>query len=166
MDEKNEVEIAESKQAGEPANTSRKTPSKNGLEDVKPKINTNLSKSNRKRLNPVRQGKLEALKLKLELQHKNLILLVEHNNLMHELSKQDGFRRRKVQSTQSVLRLEREIEKSTRQLTKEVDLVRSSQSETISKETEDEVMQIIEVIQEYFAKKKESDRDGGISGLI
>ena len=40
-------------------------------------------------IQPVKQSKLEALKFKVNLQHKNLGLMLEHNQLMKDINKNE-----------------------------------------------------------------------------
>ena len=67
-------------------------------------------------MNPVRLGKLEALRFKMQLQFKNLKLLMEHNEMMQNIVKGDtmGKRENKLHTNQSIVRLERELEKSSK----------------------------------------------------
>lgn len=76
---------------------------------------------------PVNLGKLEALKFKMQLQNKNLKLLVEHNDLMSNINKSDSVSRRdsKFHTNQSIKRLERDLEKSSKQLQQEINNIRS-----------------------------------------
>ena len=67
-------------------------------------------------MNPVRLGKLEALRFKMQLQFKNLKLLIDHNEMMQNIVKGDtmGKRENKLHTNQSIVRLERELEKSSK----------------------------------------------------
>jgi len=68
------------------------------------------------KMNPVRLGKLEALRFKMQLQFKNLKLLIDHNEMMQNIVKGDtmGKRENKLHTNQSIVRLERELEKSSK----------------------------------------------------
>ena len=71
---------------------------------------------NRWKRQPINIGKLEALKFKMQLQNKNLKLLVEHNDIMHTINNNDSASRRdsKFHTNQSIKRLEKDLEKSSK----------------------------------------------------
>ena len=73
-------------------------------------------------------GKLEALKFKMELQTKNLKLLSDHNDIMSGIYQEDNNkvdfmqkpyavkRENRVFQNQQINRLERDLEKTSKQL--------------------------------------------------
>lgn len=83
---------------------------------------TELKSQKRSLMNPIRSGKLESLKFKFQLQHKNLKLLVEHNNIMSKVLK-GGKRSDKIMNNQGISKLERDLEKSSKALQNEIFLI-------------------------------------------
>lgn len=80
-------------------------------------------------------GKLDAIKFKLQLDFKNLKLLVEHNELMQNIQKNNtmGKRESKLSTNSNIVRLEREIEKTSKQLQNEMFLIENSKNDQISR---------------------------------
>lgn len=82
-------------------------------------------------------NKLEALKFKMTLQLRNLRLLKDHDEIMRGIEKkQVGGQKRdnKIQNIQQISRLERDIERTAKQLRVEMDTIEMKQGDHTEQE--------------------------------
>ena len=95
----------------------------------------------------------------MQLQNKNLRLLVEHNDIMTNINKGDSQSRRdsKFATNQSIKRLERDLEKSSKQLQQEIHNIRSQNGENyLSIDLLQELENLFTDVDDYFQYKHTS----------
>ena len=78
--------------------------------------------------------------------------MIEHNDMMNVIVKGDtmGKRENKLYSNQGINRLERDLEKSSKQLQTELTRVRESQNELLNEGTLKELEGLFGEVDEYF----------------
>ena len=122
---------------------------------------------------PNRLGKLEALKFKMEMQNKNLKMLTEHSYLMSNIyeedrSKKSNMRRENnVFQNQQIMRIEKDLEKTSKMLQTEVHQLQRQQEveggdgtgsqpvEILNEKILSEIDTLFDDAEAYFKKKQE-----------
>jgi len=83
----------------------------------------------KKTYKPNRLGKLEALKFRMEMQNRNLQMLTQHNSLMSNIHDEDATQKKashlkrenNVFQNQQIIRIERDLERTSKQLQSEIE---------------------------------------------
>lgn len=100
-------------------------------------------------------GKLDAIKFKLKVDLKKLLLIVEHSELMQAVQKNKsmGKRESKFSTNQNISHLEREVEKTSKQIQNELYLIDNSKNAQVTRVYKLELNELFSQVETYFQKK-------------